>query len=201
MILRKTWLKKHNPVIDWSRNSVTFASGYCQAHCLRTRIPSTSEPTNRVPDTSMPGNPMKSTSRIALISCAAFRYPAKTPESRLFVKTMSAIQGKPTSDPAKHPNYPANLVPKPYYDLLPLFAKKGTDKLPPHRYVDHEILTEGKPPRGRMYSMSASELQEVRTWIEENLYKGFISASSSSCASPILFVKKKNGSLRLCMDY
>ena len=49
--------------------------------------------------------------------------------------------------------------------------------------------------------MSASELQEIRTWIEDNLSKGFIRASSSSCASPILFVKKKDGSLRLCVDY
>ena len=52
-----------------------------------------------------------------------------------------------------------------------------------------------------MYSMSATELQEIHKWIEENLFKGFIRASSSSCASPILFVKKKDGSLRLCVDY
>ena len=49
--------------------------------------------------------------------------------------------------------------------------------------------------------MSATELQEIRKWIEENLSKGLIRASSSSCASPILFVKKKDGSLRLCVDY
>ena len=49
--------------------------------------------------------------------------------------------------------------------------------------------------------MSATELQEICKWIEENLSKGFIRASSSSCASPILLVKKKDGSLRLCVDY
>ena len=49
--------------------------------------------------------------------------------------------------------------------------------------------------------MSDSELAEVRKWITENLSKGFIRASSSSCASLILFVKKKDGSLRLCVDY
>ena len=54
---------------------------------------------------------------------------------------------------------------------------------------------------GRMDSMSATELQEIRKWIEENLSKAFIRASSSSYASPILFVKKKNRSLRLCVDY
>ena len=49
--------------------------------------------------------------------------------------------------------------------------------------------------------MSATELQEIRKWIEENLSKAFIHARSSSCASPILFVKKKDESLRLCVDY
>ena len=37
MIKGKTWLKKHNPIIDCTRNSVAFASGYCQAHCLPVR--------------------------------------------------------------------------------------------------------------------------------------------------------------------
>ena len=107
------------------------------------------------------------------------------------------------TDPAKHPEYPANLVPAQCHDFLPLFTKKGADELPPHRYVDHEIPleTDKKPPMGRMYSMSSTELQEIRKWIEENLSKGFIRASSSSCASPILFVKKKDGSLHLCVDY
>ena len=49
--------------------------------------------------------------------------------------------------------------------------------------------------------MSDSELKEVRKWIDENLSKSFIRASSSSAVSPILFVKKKDGSLRLCVAY
>jgi len=49
--------------------------------------------------------------------------------------------------------------------------------------------------------MSDSELKEVRKWIDKNLSKSFIRATSSSTASPILFVKKKDGSLRLCVNY
>jgi len=49
--------------------------------------------------------------------------------------------------------------------------------------------------------MSDSELKEVRQWIDENLSKSFIRASSSFAVSPILFVKKKDTSLRLCVDY
>ena len=75
---------------------------------------------------------------------------------------MSAIM-EPSVDPAKHPNYPFNLVPAQYPDLLPFYAKKVDDKLPPHQYVDHENpIGDNKPPIGRMYSMSAFELQEIR---------------------------------------
>ena len=103
---------------------------------------------------------------------------------------MSSIQ-EPT-DPANHPHYPNNLVPPQYHDFLPLFTMKGADKLPPPRYVNHKIplKTDKKAPMGRMYSMSATELQDNRKWIEENLSKGFIRASSSSCASAILFAKE-----------
>lgn len=39
MILGQTWLKRHNPVINWTQNTITFTSGYFQAHCLQTRPP------------------------------------------------------------------------------------------------------------------------------------------------------------------
>ena len=85
---------------------------------------------------------------------------------------------------------------------MPLVTKTEADKLPPHRYVYHEIpIGDNKPPMGRMYSMSDSELAEVRKWITENLSKDFTRASSTSCVSPILFVKNKDSSLRLCVDY
>jgi len=49
--------------------------------------------------------------------------------------------------------------------------------------------------------MSRTEVQTLKEWLEENLSKGFIRASSSPATSPILFVKKTDGSLRLCVDY
>ena len=136
-----------------------------------------------------------------MISRAAFCLPIEQKDSQVFLLAMSSTQ-EPI-DPAKHSDYPSNLVPSQYHDFLPLFTKKGADKLPPHRHDNHEIPLEAdkKPPMGPMYSMSATELQEIRKWIEKNLSKGFIRAISSSCASPIMFVKKKDGSLRLCVDY
>jgi hypothetical protein len=96
-----------------------------------------------------------------------------------------------------------DLVPKDYHSFLPLFRKANADKLPPHRAHDHKIdLKEGfTPPFGPLYSLSRPELVALKEWLEENLSKGFIRASSSAAGSPILFVKKGDGSLRLCVDY
>jgi hypothetical protein len=68
---------------------------------------------------------------------------------------------------------------------------------------DYEIrlTSDKKLPFGKIYSMSCEELQILYDWLDENLWKGFIRLSSSSVTSPILFVKKPGGGLRLCIDY
>src|SRR5579859_7081438 len=90
-----------------------------------------------------------------------------------------------------------------YHDFADLFSKREADKLPPHRTYDHTIpLEPGKaPPFGPIYKCSPAELKATREYIETNLGKGFIRYSQSLCGSPIVFAKKKNGTLRLCVDY
>lgn len=75
--------------------------------------------------------------------------------------------------------------------------------LPPARAVDHRIELEPgtSPPFKATYRMSPLELDELRTQLEDLLAKGFIQPSKSPFGSPVLFVRKKDGSLRLCMDY
>jgi hypothetical protein len=94
-------------------------------------------------------------------------------------------------------------IPKEYADFQDVFKPKNADKLPPHRPCDLEIkLQPGKLPRmGHVYSLSREEEMEARKWIDENLSKGFIRESDSQVGSPIMFVKKKDGSNRLCVDY
>ncbi|KAH0603716.1 uncharacterized protein H6S33_007375, partial [Morchella sextelata] len=63
-------------------------------------------------------------------------------------------------------------------------------------------LEEGKrPPYGPIYGLSQIELKALREYLDENLPKGFIRASESPAGAPILFVKKSDGTLRLCVDY
>jgi hypothetical protein len=77
------------------------------------------------------------------------------------------------------------------------------NKLLPYYLYDHHIpLKEGFiPPFGCIYSLSRTELEALRIWLDKNLPKGFIHVSSCPAGTPILFIKKGNGSLYLYMDY
>ncbi|KAL0543549.1 hypothetical protein IC582_018647 [Cucumis melo] len=75
--------------------------------------------------------------------------------------------------------------------------------LPPHREVEFAIeLEPGTVPISRApYRMAPAELKELKVQLQELLNKGFIRPSVSPWGAPVLFVKKKNGSMRLCIDY
>ena len=94
-------------------------------------------------------------------------------------------------------------VPKDYHKFANVFSKAKASVLAPHQDYDLKIdLEEGATlPPGRLYSLSPVKLEALWTFIDENLHFGFICPTSSSHAAPILFVKKKDGSVRLCVDY
>ena len=75
--------------------------------------------------------------------------------------------------------------------------------LPPNRGVHLAIpLQEGSiPPTRRLYRLSAPEREEMERQIQEMLSKGWIRPSCSPYGSPILFVKKKDGGMRMCVDF
>jgi len=75
--------------------------------------------------------------------------------------------------------------------------------LPPQRAVDHEIVLQ--PWFSTSFSCYIShescELQETQRQLTELLDMGYIQPSKSPFGAPILFVRKKNGKLRMCVDY
>ncbi|KAA0051309.1 ty3-gypsy retrotransposon protein [Cucumis melo var. makuwa] len=75
--------------------------------------------------------------------------------------------------------------------------------LPPHREVEFAIeLKPGTVPIFRApYRMAPAELKELKVQLQKLLDKGFIRLSVSPWGVPVLFVKKKDGSMRLCIDY
>ncbi|MBW0491676.1 hypothetical protein O181_031391 [Austropuccinia psidii MF-1] len=94
------------------------------------------------------------------------------------------------------------VVPPVYHQYLDVFCKVKAEKLPPQRACDHHIELEGLLPLvGVIYSSSKNDSETLQAYISENVEKGFISPSSSSTGAPVLFVKKKDGGLCLCVDY
>ncbi|GJS76581.1 putative reverse transcriptase domain-containing protein [Tanacetum coccineum] len=79
----------------------------------------------------------------------------------------------------------------------------GEEGLPPTRQVEFQIdLVPGVAPVARApYRLAPSEMKELSEKLKELSDKGFIRPSSSSWGAPVLFVKKKDGSFRMCIDY
>ena len=75
--------------------------------------------------------------------------------------------------------------------------------LPPDREVEFtiDLIPETEPISIPPYRMAPAELRELKARLEDLLSKGFIRPSISPWGAPVLFVKKKDGSLRLCIDY
>jgi hypothetical protein len=80
---------------------------------------------------------------------------------------------------------------------------KDLPGMPPERKVEFaiELLPGTAPIFKRAYRISGPELVELKKQIDELLEKGYIRPSTSPWAAPILFVEKKDGTKRMCIDY
>ncbi|GKA57792.1 putative reverse transcriptase domain-containing protein, partial [Tanacetum coccineum] len=87
-------------------------------------------------------------------------------------------------------------------DFLEVFPE-DLSGLPPTRQVEFQIdLVPGAAPVARApYRLAPSEMKELSEQLKELSDKGFIRPSSSPWGAPVLFVKKKDGSFRMCIDY
>jgi hypothetical protein len=94
-------------------------------------------------------------------------------------------------------------TPSQYKEFKNVFKKKNVDTLPKHRPYDYTTnLEEGaQPPFMSIYNLSHYEIPTFCEYIDENLEKGFIRHSKSLANAPILFVKKKDEFLQICVDY
>src|SRR4051812_28096064 len=75
--------------------------------------------------------------------------------------------------------------------------------MPPDRCVEFivDLIPGTAPISRRPYRMAPHELAELKTQLDASLAKGFILPSSSPCGCPVLFVTKKDGTERMCVDY
>ena len=87
-----------------------------------------------------------------------------------------------------------------YQDVFPEKLPKG---VPPSREVEHAIETdpEAVPPSRAPYRLGPKEMEEMEEQIKDLLNQGYIRPSYSPYGAPILFVPKKDGRWRMCIDY
>ena len=147
---------------------------------------------------------------IGMISAAGFDLNCQDPGAVLFSITLEEIdheiqdrQAMNQHAETTNQDLVASKLPAKYQDLADVFSKSDSDELPPHRTIDHKIVLDQENSLGftPLYHMSLAELQTVKQYLLDNLNKGFIAPSQAPYASPVLFVKKSDGSLRFCIDY
>ena len=127
-----------------------------------------------------------------MVYVAALAEPTTMPIHPSCQTQVAALTSEETGIPAK------------YSDFSNVFSSDSAAELPEHTGInDHPInlLDDKQPPYGLIYSLGPVELETLKTYIEANLASGFIRPSKSPAGAPILFVRKKNGSLCLCVDY
>ncbi|CAI5484033.1 unnamed protein product [Closterium sp. Yama58-4] len=182
VLLGRDWLRRHNPVIDWTTGSCcvskhegliklpAWTPDYIQAPCVKAITIA------------------HHFNRGAQLFAVCLRELAVDTDGKDIEKLCAAV-----------PPDLAELIRR-YPDIFPDDLPPG---LPPERPEDHKIQLEpGAQPTVRtQWRLTQPELEELRRQIVALLEKGFIQPSTSWFAAPILFTPKKDGGLRMCIDY
>src|SRR6266481_1586586 len=211
IVLGYRWLTRFNPSIDWVLGHIAFrqtsqhesetSPPAAVKNTLTPEFPSVSNDPG-IPQSIPPVEPRKQP-RVTLINAAAYARVSKLKGSQCFQCRVSLPET--SGHVATLPNIPVDLsqFPEDYHDFADVFSKSKAGKLAGHRPYDLKItMDEGStPPFGPIYSLSQEELAALSKFIDENLSTGFIRPSRSPCGAPVLFIQKKDGSLRLCIDF
>jgi len=203
LLLGKPWLTEVNPQINWRTNNLHFSHNGIDIVWDCTGLQSTSISTR---------------TRGLLLSHIHFFTEATTPGSEIYLAlirpnpdaTKQSTSTSPAPDTSTDPTHPLPLPPLPpdihsivhneFPDVFPPTLPSG---LPPDRGDAMRIETDptADPPFKPVIRLSIAELDELKKQLDDLLAKKLIKPSTSPYGAPVLFVKKADGSLRLCVDY
>jgi len=95
------------------------------------------------------------------------------------------------------------MVPKRFHKWLKVFRKQESERMPVCKTWDHaiDLQEEFVPRKGRIYSLSRIEKEEVQAFMDSQLKKGYIQPSKSPQTLPVMFVLKKDGKRRMVQNY
>ncbi|GKD56346.1 putative reverse transcriptase domain-containing protein [Tanacetum coccineum] len=134
-------------------------------------------------------------SRLNIISC--------TKTQKYLLKGCQVFLAHITTKKAEDKSEEKRLEDVPIVRDFPEVFPEDLPGIPPTRQVEFQIdLVPGAAPVARApYRLAPSEMKELSDQLQELSDKGFIRPSSSPWGAPVLFVKKKDGSFRMCIDY
>lgn len=192
MILGKPWLTYRNPEIDWIANTVRF-------HRRGTNYTLHPPVEDQSPQVAL----------LSALQCKRELRKGATAILALLTQVEDAIDDDGSSPSGNLSSPTVRHSSEWQTQLQGVLDKHATvfqslpKGLPPKRAVDHRIeLVEGaQPPYLPTYRLSPRELEEVKRQLTELLEMDYIQPSKSPFGAPILFVPKKNGKLRMCVDY
>jgi RNase H-like domain found in reverse transcriptase/Reverse transcriptase (RNA-dependent DNA polymerase)/Integrase zinc binding domain/Chromo (CHRromatin Organisation MOdifier) domain/Retroviral aspartyl protease len=230
VILGLTWLREHNPEVDWQSGEVKMSR--CPTHCRTCQSEVNAERKVRLiesanirscragplpdVDIGMEGIPElcvdhddeeddEPYEEDDLLEEGDRLFTTNIPSEAEFIRASSNISQRLAEAFHKHtqPKTFHESVPTFLHDYEDIFAKSSFDRLPNRKVWDHaiELLPGSKPSNCKVYPLAPSEQVELDAFIQENLATGRIRPSKSPMASPVFFIKKKDGTLRLVQDY
>ena len=206
VVLGHDFLFRWNPIVDWSNGTfrprqspdpIESSSAIPATPAVTSTVPSTISVTPAVTTAANLIHPSNH-----LLVPDELRYPSP---SRSNVARLRSTASGPLFDDDEDPDEVENIlsaVPKEYHDFIDVFSKVRAERLPPHRFYDHKFEFEGPlPPPGPVYSVSKKVQSVLKEYLDDMIARGYIRPSNSSFGAPLLFAKKKDGSLRPCIDY
>jgi len=139
---------------------------------------------------------------IAIIGAAVFLHTLKFPSSSNFKLCLRSLDIQANSAKLVEASDLFN-VSFEYHEFVDIFSKTKAEVLTPYHSYDLKIkLEEGAQFLvGPIYSLLAFKQEVFKEFIEENLNTGFIQPTSSPHGIPVLFIKKKDSSLHLCVNF
>ena len=140
--------------------------------------------------------------QLAMIGAAPFQYLARQKDVEIFAISMQNINYQLDKD-KKSPTDPVTRVPECYHNFLDVFSKEASNTVSVYSKHNHvvKLLSEKDHGQAVMRPMSNEKLVFVKKFLEDNLKKNFIEASSALYSLPIMLAVKLGGGIRFCIDY
>jgi hypothetical protein len=214
IIIGHTWLSYHNPEINWRTGEVQFTRCPKNCHMWKKQKKYKKRFQRRYTSKLPPMVEEVEEDESEEVEDAKGEEPEWVPGDRVFVaflhseatinatSTVSTRLAEQSKKDWEKKSF-EDIVPKQYHNFKKVFSKESFDELPPRKPWDHaiELKPDSEPSRSKIYPLSPLEQAELDMFLDENLKSGRIRPSKSPMSSPVFFVKKKDGALRLIQDY